>query len=531
MENEEIRYRLKNVKELADFAKLLNDIKKDEFNTSKYKITERQLLHFSNSKIPNRYKTFHIRKKSGGLREINAPCYQLGILLYILNIVFKAVYVPSQSAMGFAEGRSIVSNASVHTGQHYVFNIDLENFFPSIPQARVWARIQLPPFNFPRQIANVVAGLCCQHDQSQGRNVLPQGAATSPLLTNAICDKLDRRMRGVARRFGLHYSRYADDMTFSSMHNVYQEGSEFRTEIQRIIEEQGFKMNDKKTRLLRDGERQEVTGLTVNQNVNVSRKYVHEIRWMLHCWEKDGYGKAYALFYNYYKRTKGYIKKGEPVMENVIEGKLNYMRMVKGAGNSTYRKLLARFLKLQGVIFVDTETDQGKSYVYVYSYRMAEFKGLFNTDIELVVSPKQKLLALCQIEGRSKILAISKKTQVFLCKDLASRKPEEIVTSEQLDSCFVTLCRAKGKNFWLITKSEMKRSRCLSQCDLDIDIDKLLDIWEKYGIETASELLEMVTAEDLSISDVLSLFPEKFHSHKNSKEDMPCLTIKDVDLK
>lgn len=159
MENEEIRYRLKNVKELADFAKLLNDIKKDEFNTSKYKITERQLLHFSNSKIPNRYKTFHIRKKSGGLREINAPCYQLGILLYILNIVFKAVYVPSQSAMGFAEGRSIVSNASVHTGQHYVFNIDLENFFPSIPQARVWARIQLPPFNFPRQIANVVAGL------------------------------------------------------------------------------------------------------------------------------------------------------------------------------------------------------------------------------------------------------------------------------------------------------------------------------------------------------------------------------------
>lgn len=329
MENEEIRYRLKNVKELADFAKLLNDIKKDEFNTSKYKITERQLLHFSNSKIPNRYKTFHIRKKSGGLREINAPCYQLGILLYILNIVFKAVYVPSQSAMGFAEGRSIVSNASVHTGQHYVFNIDLENFFPSIPQARVWARIQLPPFNFPRQIANVVAGLCCQHDQSQGRNVLPQGAATSPLLTNAICDKLDRRMRGVARRFGLHYSRYADDMTFSSMHNVYQEGSEFRTEIQRIIEEQGFKMNDKKTRLLRDGERQEVTGLTVNQNVNVSRKYVHEIRWMLHCWEKDGYGKAYALFYNYYKRTKGYIKKGEPVMENVIEGKLNYMRMVK----------------------------------------------------------------------------------------------------------------------------------------------------------------------------------------------------------
>ena len=133
------------------------------------------------------------------------------------------------------------------------------------------------------------------------------------------------------------------------MHNtyngkpIYNEGSVFRTEIKRIIEEQGFKMNDKKTRLQRDGERQEVTGLTVNQRANVTRKYVRDLRWMLHCWEKDGYGKAYALFYNYYKRTKGYIKKGEPVMENVIDGKLNYMRMVKGAKDSTYLKLLARF--------------------------------------------------------------------------------------------------------------------------------------------------------------------------------------------
>lgn len=67
-------------------------------------------------------------------------------------------------------------------------------------------------------------------------------------------------------------------------------------------------MNDKKTRLQRDGERQEVTGLTVNQRANVTRKYVRDLRWMLHCWEKDGYDKAYAVFYNYYKRTKGYIK-------------------------------------------------------------------------------------------------------------------------------------------------------------------------------------------------------------------------------
>ena len=496
MEKNEIQYRLKSVNTLTDFANLLNDVKTDEFRTSKHKITEKQLLHFCNPKtVPNRYKTFHIRKKSGGLREINAPCYQLGVLLYILNTVFKAVYTPSESTMGFTEERSVVTNAQIHIGHHYVFNIDLENFFPSIPQARVWARIQLPPFNLPKEVANVVAGLCCHTNADMTGNVLPQGAATSPLLTNAICDTLDRRMRGVAKRFGLHYSRYADDMTFSSMHNVYQEGSDFRNEIKRLIEEQGFKMNEKKTRLLRDGVRQEVTGLTVNQRVNVTRKYVHDIRWILHCWEKDGYGKAYALFYDYYKRTKGYIKKGEPVMENVIGGKLNYMRMVKGENNTTYRKLLERFLKLQGLVFVDTETDKGKSYIYVYSYPVSDFKKYFKTDLALEVSSKNKLVGKCQIEERDKVLAISKKTQEYLCKDISSKKPGEEIKTKLLNKCFVTLCRAKGKNFWLITKSEMKRSKCLSLLNANIDINKLLDIWEKQGVNEAAEALNYAVTE------------------------------------
>src|SRR5574344_1542780 len=500
MEKSEIQYKLKNVKTLADFAKLLNNVKTDEFKTSQYKITEKQLLHFCNPKtVPNRYKTFHIRKKSGGLREINAPCYQLGVLLYILNIVFKAVYTPSESTMGFPEERSVVTNALIHTGHHYVFNIDLENFFPSIPQARVWARIQLPPFSFPREVANVVAGLCCHTNADKTGNVLPQGAATSPLLTNAICDKLDRRMRGIAKRFGLHYSRYADDMSFSSMHNVYQEGSEFRMEIKRLIEEQGFKRNDKKTRLHRDCKRHEVTGLTVNQHVNVTRKYVHDIRWILHCWEKDGYGKAYALFYDYYKRTKGYIKKGEPVMENVIEGKLNYMRMVKGEHNTTYRKLLERFIKLQGLVFVDTETDKGKSYIYVYSYPVSEFKEYFKTDLVLEVSSKNKLIGKCQIEGRDKILAISKKTQTHLCKDLHAQNPGEVINTKLLDKCFVTLCRSKGKNFWLITSSKMKRSKCLSLLNANIDIDKLLEIWENLGINEAAESLNYAVLESAPI--------------------------------
>lgn len=501
MEKIDIKNRVKGIKSLEDFTKLLNDIKNDEFGHTNYPISVPQLLHFSNSKIPNRYKTFHIRKKSGGLREINAPCYQLSVLLHVLNILFKSIYTPNPCAMGFAEGRSIVGNASMHVGHHYVFNIDLEDFFPSIPQARIWKRLQLPPFNFTQEIANVLAGLCCHADTGNTGNYLPQGASTSPLLTNAICDTLDRRMSGVARRFGLHYSRYADDMSFSSMHNVYQEDSKFRKEIKRIIEEQGFRMNEKKTRLLRDGQRQEVTGLVVNSVVNVSRKYIRDLRCLLHVWETKGYAIAYSYFYPLYKKEKGYIKKGEPVMENVIGGKLNYLKMVKGPSNATYLKLLNRFNKLQGVVFVDNETDKGSSYIYVCSYSMQEFETLFHTSISLETSEKSNLVAKCQIAGIEKVLSVSKSTQTYLCPEYQALGPYQNVDSNLLSECFVTLCRAKGKNFWLITKAEMKRSRCLSLINANIDVNLLLDIWEKDGIEKAAhELQKLVNLKENLLS-------------------------------
>lgn len=519
------------MKTVKEFAALLDHIKRDEFGTCKYKVTEKQLLHFSNAKIvPDRYKTFQIRKKSGGTREINAPCYQLGVLLYITNILFKAVYTPSSSVMGFTEGKSVVDNAKMHANHHYVFNIDLKDFFPSIPQARVWARLQFPPFNFTQEIANVVAGLCCHLNADGTGCVLPQGAATSPLLTNAICDTLDRRMRGVAKRFGLHYSRYADDMTFSSMHNVYQEESEFRCEIKRIIEEQGFKMNEKKTRLLRDGQRQEVTGLTVNSVVNVSRKYISDLRWLLHIWEKEGYAKAYSLFYPKYKKEKGYIKKGEPVMENVIGGKLNYLRMVRGASNMACNKLQARYNKLQQIVYVDTETDKKQSYVYVQPYKMADFKELFSTTLILEVTSKNKLVGKCILAGMDKVISVSKSTQKKLCPDLERRKEGDVITSELLEKCFVTLCRSKGKNFWLITEFEPKRSKCLSIQNANIDVDILLSIWEKNGLEDAVFTFQDCILNGTSLNSIedIELSKPKVKKKKTVKSFMPVVFDDDL---
>ncbi|MBD5172376.1 MAG: RNA-directed DNA polymerase [Bacteroides sp.] len=490
MEKLDLTEKLKNINTAEQLATVLDEIKQIEFGSVRYSISVKMLRHFSSDTIaPKRFRTFHIRKKSRGLREIKAPCKQLDVILTCVNILLKSIYEPSDVVMGFTSGRSVLNNAQVHIGHNYVFNIDLKDFFPSIPQARVWKRLQLAPFNFSQEIANILAGLCCSYDANVKANVLPQGSPASPLLTNAICDKLDRRMKGVAKRFGLHYSRYADDMTFSSMHNVYQEGSEFRLEIQRIVSDQGFRMNDSKTRLQKTGSRQEVTGLTVNAIANVSRKYLSDLRWILHVWEKEGYAKAYAIFYPKYKDEKGYIKKGEPVMENVISGKLNYLRMVRGENNPAYRKLQARYDSLQELVFVDNETDKSKSYVYVQPYTVVDFEELFKTKLTLTVTRDKKLVGKCEIDNREKTLAISKTTQKLLCDNLDNLNAGDIVHSEELSECYVTLCRHKGKNFWLITKFEPKRSRCLSIQNLRIAPEEILDYWEKYGIEKTTEKL------------------------------------------
>lgn len=231
--------------------------------------------------------------------------------------------------MGFTEERSVVTNADMHKGHNYVFNIDLKDFFPSIHQARVWKRLQLKPLLFKQSIANVVAGLCSMKEKMEDgsvRYVLPQGAPTSPIITNMICDNLDRRLAGLAKRFGVVYSRYADDITFSSMHNVYHPSGEFIKELRRIVESQGFIVNEDKMRLQKIGTRQEVTGIIVSDKLNVSQKYVRDIRNILYIWRKYGYATAFNKFYPRYKETKGHVKKGNPDMVNVLDGKLMYLK-------------------------------------------------------------------------------------------------------------------------------------------------------------------------------------------------------------
>ena len=313
----------------------------------------KHLTFYSNLNVnSNRYKSFYIPKKSGGKRKIDAPVAPLKSLLKTLNFIIQCLCEPHKAANGFVIDRSIVSNANVHTGKNYVYNIDLENFFPSFDRNTVKLGFMRAPFSLKgdkEPLAFLLACLTTNAVIVEGGKqfTLPQGSPASPSITNHLCATLDRRLNGLAKKLNLSYSRYADDITFSSDHHVYNK-AEFLDELNRIIEDQKLKINPSKTQKKKKGYKQEVTGLTVNEKVNISRKYVKQIRTWLHVWEKDGLENAQAFFINKYLSEKGHVKSNKATLTNVLDGKLEFLKMVKGPENSTYLKLKGRFEVVSG---------------------------------------------------------------------------------------------------------------------------------------------------------------------------------------
>ena len=469
MTKQQIVEKVRKMETKKDLLRLLNTIKKEDLGENYHPFTMRLLNYYCN---PNRdpkkrYKHFTIPKKSGGVRDIHAPVKGLKSMLTYLNVVFQAMYEPTEAAMGFVPGRSIADNASVHVGKYYVFNTDLKDFFPSIQQPRVWAVLQLKPFSLNKELASVIAGLCCMQD-ANGDGVLPQGSPCSPILTNIICRQLDRRLTGLAKRFNLKYTRYADDITFSSDYNVFQDDSEFMTEFKRIIADQHFIFNDKKTRLQRSKERQEVTGLVVNEKVNVVREYVRDIRNLLYIWKRYGYEQAYAKFYPRYVSSKAYRPKnqGMPSMECVIEGKLLYLSMVMGEDSSVYNKLLVTFEEL----CPDRKKVVDNNLTYEVSYRIDEFESLFNTQVTFKhkektdgISGKSKNTAICSIDDSQHQIAVNVRCDSAIEKYLEN--PDNETLAKIKKRFYISLCLRGEKKFWLITRARMTNEHKTSYID------------------------------------------------------------------
>lgn len=239
------------------------------------------------------YRRFTIPKRSGGERNIWAPLPKLKELQrWILREIAEKLPIHG-SCHGFVAGRSILSNAEVHNNSSIVVRMDLKDFFPTLTFPRVKGIFRHAGYR--EQIATLLALICTEaprevikhdgelHYISLGPRCLPQGAPTSPALSNVAGLKLDRRLNGLAKKLGWRYSRYADDLTFS-LPEKYKKGNSqlgaLLKAVPNIVNDEGFQINRKKTWVARKGGRQCVTGLIVNGKdaPRVPRKKQREIR-------------------------------------------------------------------------------------------------------------------------------------------------------------------------------------------------------------------------------------------------------------
>lgn len=295
-----------------------------------------------------RYRQFIVPKRLGGIREISAPPPSLAVLQSKLNKILQVVYRPKPCVQGFVKARSIMSNARPHAGKRWLLNIDLADFFPSIHFGRVRGMLKASPFGLSEECATILAQICTTHE---GR--LPQGAPTSPMIANLVCSRLDGELMALASRYRMTFTRYCDDLSFSTRQAQFPAaiatgGPSWVGErvilgpaIRELIEANGFLVNPAKTRLqLRSG-RQEVTGLVVNEFPNVSRKYIRELRVLLHNWNALGLEAAARI---HFERNGVTINadRAASMFRLMIRGRVEHVGMVRGRTDPIYCKLRQR---------------------------------------------------------------------------------------------------------------------------------------------------------------------------------------------
>ncbi|XCN71045.1 MAG: reverse transcriptase domain-containing protein [Candidatus Electrothrix aestuarii] len=296
-----------------------------------------------------RYSERVIPKKRGGERKLLIPCRELKLVQHRLLQVLQVIYQPKRSVRGFTFGECIVSNARDHVGKRYVLNVDLKDFFPSIHFGKVRGMFMSYPYSLNDKVATVLAQICSLQTE------LPQGAPTSPIISNMICAKLDSQLTRLAKKNGCYYTRYADDLTFSTSRKAFPLSLAETDENQRVIAgkklekiigENRFTINPEKIRLQTRYGHQEVTGLTVNKKVNVKRKSVRQVRAMLHDWETNGYEAAESKHrkYNYKSLYDGSYK---PSFHKVVKGKIEFIGMVRGKDDSIYIRQNNKAQKLE----------------------------------------------------------------------------------------------------------------------------------------------------------------------------------------
>lgn len=323
----------KTIKTLLEYQKMTPSELAKHLGTSYGKI---KYFYYENN-IESHYEIFLIPKKNGSHRNIKAPSKQLKELQNRLKFILDEIYTPKDPAKAFIKNKSIYDNAKPHTSKHFVFNVDLKDFFDSITFPRIRGMLIAPPYNFQPETATVIAHLCTVNGST------PQGAPTSPTLSNMICTKLDSSLIKIAKKYNCTYTRYADDITFSfSCPEQYLPEGIVRKrttdthysaiigdELEKAILENNFSINNRKTRLQNKHERQVVTGLTVNRKVNINRKYIRKTSAIIHSLEMTP-----PTLSDYHDRN---------LTERHAHGRLLFIKQIRGENDTVYNKMAIRF--------------------------------------------------------------------------------------------------------------------------------------------------------------------------------------------
>jgi len=272
-----------------------------------------------------------VAKTSGTVRLIEAPKLRLK---HFQRAILSAILdrVPAHSAAhGFCHGRSIKTFAAPHAGQRVVLRMDLQDFFPSIPGVRLQTLFRT--MGYPESVADLLGGICSNatprgvwrlagDGMMVGREIrdlyarphLPQGAPSSPALANLCFYRADCRLTGLAEAAGARYTRYADDLAFSGGEEFERRVDRFSIHVATIVREEGFTVSHRKTRVMRQGVRQRLAGLTVNRNVNVSRAEFDRLKAILTNCVRHG-----AASQN---------REGRPNVREHLEGRVGFVAMV-----------------------------------------------------------------------------------------------------------------------------------------------------------------------------------------------------------
>ncbi|MES9850925.1 MAG: retron Ec67 family RNA-directed DNA polymerase/endonuclease [Candidatus Thiodiazotropha sp. L084R] len=314
-------------------------------------------------KLPDseKYTIFSIPKRQGGSRIITSPCPKLKNVQQRLSVLLQDCIDEINSANsrtnklshGFRRKKSIITNSMKHRNKNYVFNIDLDNFFGEINFGRVRGYfIKNRDFELNPTIATILAQICCFNDY------LPQGSPSSPVISNLIGHIIDIRLAKLAYKSGCHYSRYVDDLTFSTNKNTFPAKIAIKDKqsenhwlpgksLENILNKSGFSINQKKTRMQYRTSRQEVTGLVVNSKVNTRPEYWRTARAMAHTLFKSG---------SYTRKVTKTDTNGNIIEENIVgtieqlNGILNFINQLDKHNNRiTYQNSKRRDSKTKAI--------------------------------------------------------------------------------------------------------------------------------------------------------------------------------------